>query len=53
MRPVYEGMPHQLEWLAAYEAAGFELFNLSLVSRTHDMYIQEMNCFMRRAKTVR
>lgn len=47
LRPLYKGMPHYLEALAAYEAAGFELFNLSVVTRLGDGALVELNCFMR------
>jgi FkbM family methyltransferase len=46
--PLYEGMPHYLEALPTYERAGFKLFNLSVVSRTPDGGLQELNCLMRR-----
>ncbi len=45
--PLYKNMPHYLEALAAYEQAGFELFNLSVESRTKDGRLQELNCLMR------
>jgi FkbM family methyltransferase len=48
--PLYKGMPHYLEALQTYEAAGFELFNLSVVNRVADGGLLEMNCFMRRAE---
>ncbi len=48
--PLYENMPHFLESLATYERAGFELFNLSVVSRTKDGGLQELNCFMKRTR---
>jgi len=46
--PLYQNMPHYLEALATYERAGFQLFNLSVVSRTGDGGLQELNCFMKR-----
>ena len=46
--PLYQNMPHYLESLATYERAGFQLFNLSVVSRTRDGGLQELNCFMKR-----
>lgn len=48
VKPIYRGMPHYIEALAEYEAAGFELYNLSVVSRLEDGGLLEMNCFMRR-----
>lgn len=48
VQPIYRDCPHYLEALAVYEAAGFELLNLSVVSRRAGA-IQEMNCLMRRA----
>jgi FkbM family methyltransferase len=48
VKPIYEGMPHYIEALAAYEAAGFELQNLSVVSRTREGGLLELNCFMKR-----
>lgn len=48
--PLYKNMPHYLEALQCYEAAGFELFNLSVVNRVTDGGLLEMNCFMRRAE---
>lgn len=47
--PLYAGSPHYLESLARYEAAGFALVDLSVVSRRADA-IQEMNCLMRRVE---
>ncbi|MCJ2132201.1 FkbM family methyltransferase [Methylobacterium sp. E-045] len=47
--PLYAGSPHYLESLARYEEAGFDLIDLSVVSRRADA-IQEMNCLMRRAR---
>ena len=49
--PLYKGMPHYLEALAIYENAGFELFNLTVVSRTPAGLLQELNCFMTRKAT--
>ena len=46
IKPLYEGMPHYLEALSFYEQEGFQLNDLSLVSRTPEGEIQEMNCFM-------
>jgi FkbM family methyltransferase len=53
VRPLYERMPHYLEALGAYEAAGFELYNLSVVNRTSSGGLLELNCFMRRESAVR
>lgn len=49
VQPLYKSMPHYLEALQTYEAAGFELFNLSVVNRVQSGGLLEMNCFMRRA----
>lgn len=46
VRPIYEGMPHYLDALKTYEAAGFELHNLTIVSRASEGGLQELNCFM-------
>lgn len=48
VQPLYKGMPHYLEALSAYERAGFDLHNLTVVSRTDSGGLLEMNCFMRR-----
>lgn len=48
VQPLYESMPHYLEALAVYEQAGFELYNLSVVSRTRTGALLELNCFMQR-----
>jgi FkbM family methyltransferase len=45
---LYEGMPGYLECLRTYTDAGFELFNLTPVSRVANGALQEMNCFMLR-----
>jgi FkbM family methyltransferase len=50
VQPIYKGMPHYLEALEAYEAAGFDLFNLSVVSRIDNGGLLELNCFMRRSR---
>jgi hypothetical protein len=47
--PIYHNMPHYVESLVTYERAGFELFNLSVVSRTGKGGLQELNCFMKRS----
>ena len=47
--PLYKNMPHYLEALGAYEAAGFNLYNLSVVNRIGDGGLLELNCFMRKA----
>jgi len=52
VRPLYHGMPHYLEALSIYEAAGFALFDLSVVTRAPGGALQELNCFMTRAKYV-
>jgi FkbM family methyltransferase len=48
VRPIYDNMPHYTEALALYEAAGFELYNLSPVARAFGRGLVEMNCFMKR-----
>lgn len=48
IRPLYKNMPHYLEALNAYEAAGFDLYNLSVVNRVANGGLLEMNCFMLR-----
>ena len=48
VQPLYKGMPHYVESLQAYEAAGFELYNLSVVNRVESGGLLELNCFMRR-----
>jgi len=48
VQPLYKGMPHYLEALSMYEGAGFDLHNLTVVSRTDSGGLLEMNCFMRR-----
>lgn len=50
VQPLYKNMPHYLEALQTYEAAGFELFNLSVVNRVESGGLLELNCFMRRAQ---
>jgi FkbM family methyltransferase len=50
VQPLYKDMPHYLDALAVYEGAGFELYNLSVVNRTSQGGLMEMNCFMRRAQ---
>lgn len=46
VRPLYRDMPHYIEALTNYESAGFELSNLTVVSRTSEQDLQELNCFM-------
>lgn len=46
--PLYYGMPHYIQALETYEQAGFKVFNLSVVSRTGDGGLQELNCMMKR-----
>ncbi|MDS4042263.1 MAG: FkbM family methyltransferase [Candidatus Competibacter sp.] len=46
--PLYYGMPHYIQALETYEQAGFKLYNLSVVSRTGEGDLQELNCMMRR-----
>jgi FkbM family methyltransferase len=49
VKPIYENMPHYLEALAFYEASGFEMYNVSVVSRMFGKGLVELNCFMKRA----
>jgi len=44
--PLYEQMPHYLDALRTYEAAGFRLYNMAVVSRTPQGSLQELNCTM-------
>lgn len=48
IQPLYKNMPHYLEVLEVYEAAGFDLYNLSVVNRIDNGGLLELNCFMRR-----
>ena len=48
VKPIYENMPHYLEALALYEAAGFEMYNVSVVTRMFGKGLVELNCFMKR-----
>jgi FkbM family methyltransferase len=48
VQPLYKNMPHYLEVLHFYEAAGFDLYNLSVVNRIDSGGLLELNCFMRR-----
>lgn len=48
IQSIYKGMPHYLEALQVYESAGFELFNISTVSRMENGGLIELNCFMKR-----
>jgi FkbM family methyltransferase len=47
--PFYKGMPTYLESLATFEQAGFVLSNLSIVSRSPEGPLQELNAFMKRS----
>jgi FkbM family methyltransferase len=49
VHPVYKQAPHYLEALREYEQAGFELVNLSLVTRTECGDIMCMNSLMKRS----
>jgi FkbM family methyltransferase len=49
VQPIYQGMPHYLESLRQYEAAGFQLVSLTEVSR-RDGAAQEYDCLMRMPK---
>jgi len=51
VKPIYQDMPHYLEALTLYEAAGFELYNLSVVARMFGKGLAELNCFMKRPST--
>jgi FkbM family methyltransferase len=44
--PLYQGMPHYLDALRVYEAAGFRLFHVAPVSRVADGGSQELDCLM-------
>lgn len=46
--PIYDDMPHYLEALSAYEQAGFTLYDLTVVNRTEEGGLLELNCFMQR-----
>lgn len=48
VQPLYENMPRYDESLQAYESEGFELYNLSVVGRSKNGGLVELNCFMRR-----
>jgi FkbM family methyltransferase len=48
VRPLYEGMRSYTEALATYDAAGFILAHVSVVSRDSDGELAELNCFMKR-----
>jgi len=50
IQPLYKNMPHYLEVLEAYEAAGFDMYNLSVVNRVSNGGLLELNCFMRRSR---
>jgi FkbM family methyltransferase len=49
VEPVFEHAPHYLDALAEFEQAGFELDNLSLVSRTGAGELMCLNALMKRA----
>ncbi len=48
VRPLYEGMKDYVQALSTYQAAGFILSHVSVVSRGADGELMELNCFMRR-----
>lgn len=50
VRPLYRDMPSYTEALSAYQAAGFTLAHVSVVSRTAEGELAELNCFMKRAE---
>ncbi len=52
VKALYDGMPTYTQSLAEYQAAGFELFNLTVVSRGAQGELQELNCFMRQSAGV-
>jgi FkbM family methyltransferase len=47
--PIYDGMPHYTAALEHYEAAGFSLMNLHVVTRTSGRAILEYDCLMAKA----
>jgi FkbM family methyltransferase len=47
-RAIYQDQPRYLDVMRQYELAGFELSNLSVVSRTPDGAVEDMNCLMHR-----
>ena len=49
VKQMYENMPHYIETLTVFEAAGFELYNLSIVNRVFGKGLAELNCFMKKA----
>lgn len=48
VQPIYRGMPHYLEALAAYEEAGFAITGMYPVSRDDDWRVIEYDCVMTR-----
>ena len=48
VRPLYEGMKDYVQALSTYQAAGFILSHVSVVSRGAGGELMELNCFMRR-----
>jgi FkbM family methyltransferase len=46
VQPLYKGMPRYLDALRTYEEAGFDLHDLTTVSRIRGGGLQELNCFM-------
>lgn len=50
IQPIYHGMPHYLEALSEYERNDFSVFNFSVVNRTEDGALLEINCLMRRGE---
>lgn len=47
VQPLYQGMPHYIESLQAYESAGYDLYNLAVVNRIESGGLLELNCLMR------
>ena len=50
VRPLYPGMPHYIDSLREYEAAGFDLHSLYPVSVTSQGSVIEYNCVMLRSE---
>lgn len=46
--PIYKGMKSYKEALKIYESAGFDLYHVSIVSRSAENLIVEMNCLLKR-----
>jgi FkbM family methyltransferase len=48
VQPSYKDQPGYLDSLAVYERAGFDLYHLSVVNRTADGGLRELNAYMKR-----